>query len=142
MAKLTMGQFAVSQCKFEIKKENAYIPIADIEEISLKVDNQTQTWYSIADGGWQGALLTAKALTGSFSGKRTLGDAGNDYLDSFRLNIGKEAEADFKITFPNESSLEFTAIVGITDILGGATDVVPLTGDLTAKGKPVFKKSA
>ena len=43
--------------------------------------------------------------------------------------------------FPNGSKLEFTAVVGLTDILGSATSVAPLSGDLTGKGKPTFTPS-
>lgn len=142
MATVTVGQFAVSQCTVAVNTSNTstptWSPIADLEEVNLSVENNVETWYSIADGGWQNALLTAKALSGSFSGKRTLGDTGNDFIDGKRFSIGKDAEADFKITFPNDATLEFTAIVGITDILGAATDVAPLSGDLTGKGSPTF----
>lgn len=144
MATVTVGQYAVSECKVKVKTSAAstqpatYSEIADLEEVNLSLENNTETWYSIKDGGWQNALLTAKALTGSFSGKRTLGDAGNDYLESLRYNIGKSAEADWQIEFPDGSKLEFTAVTALTDILGAATDVAPLSGDLTGKGKPTF----
>lgn len=144
MATVTVGQYAVSECKVKVKTSTSsaqtavYSEIADLEEISLTLENNTETWYSIKDGGWQNALLTAKALTGSFSGKRTLGDAGNDYLESLRYNIGKSAEADWQIEFPDGSKLEFTAVTALTDILGAATNVAPLSGDLTGKGKPTF----
>ena len=137
--KFTVGQYAVSECKVEVKTgEEEFSTIAVLEELNVSVENNTETWYSINDGGWQNALLTAKALSGSFNGKRTVGDKGNDYIDSLRYNIGKSAEADFKVTFPDESTLEFTAVVGLTDLLGAATNVAPLTGDLTGKGKPKF----
>ena len=144
MATVNVGQYAVSECKVKVKTSAAstqtavYSEIADLEEVSLSLENNTETWYSIKDGGWQNALLTAKALTGSFSGKRTLGDTGNDYLESLRYNIGKSAEADWQIEFPDGSKLEFTAVTALTDILGAATDVAPLSGDLTGKGKPTF----
>lgn len=144
MATVTVGQYAVSECKVKVKtsaasaQTAAYSEIADLEEVNLSLENNTETWYSIKDGGWQNALLTAKALTGSFSGKRTLGDAGNDYLESLRYNIGKSAETDWQIEFPDGSKLEFTAVTALTDILGAATDVAPLSGDLTGKGKPTF----
>lgn len=142
-ATVTVGQYSVSQCTVSVKTSGSsqtvvYSPIADLEELSLSIDNNIETWYSISGGGWQNALLTAKALSGSFSGKRTLGDTGNDYIDSLRYNIGKAAEADFKIEFPDGSNLTFTAVVGLSDILGSATDVVPLSGDLTGKGAPTF----
>ncbi len=144
MATVTVGQFAISECEVGVKIDAAetYTKIADMEEFNVSVENNTETWYSIADGGWQNALNTAKALSGSFSGKRCLGDAGNDYIDSLRFNIGKAAEADFQVKFPNGSTLEFTAVVALTDILGAATDVAPLSGDLTGKGKPKFTPAA
>ena len=143
MATVTIGQFAVSQCEVAVKTSGStYSKIADLEEMNLSIENNIETWYSIAEEGWQNALLTAKALTGSFSGKRTLGDTGNDYIDGLRFKIGKDAEADFKITFPNDAVLTFTAVVGLTDILGAATSVAPLSGDLTGKGKPTFTPAA
>lgn len=142
MATITVGQYSVSNCKVKIKTSTAtpavYSEIADLEELNLSIENNTETWYSINDGGWQNALLTGKALSGSFSGKRTLGNAGNDYLEGLRYKIGKEAEADWQIEFPDGSKLEFTAVTALTDILGSATDVAPLSGDLTGKGKPTF----
>ena len=142
MATITVGQYSVSNCKVKIKTatepSETYSEIADLEEMSLSIENNVETWYSINDGGWQNALLTAKALSGSFSGKRTLGDAGNDYVDGLRYKIGKDAEADWEIEFPDGSKLDFTAVTALTDILGAATDVAPLSGDLTGKGKPTF----
>lgn len=147
MAKVTVGQYAVSECEVFVKtsgasEEEVYSSIADLEEMNISIENNVETWYSIANGGWQNALMTAKALTGSFSGKRTLGDVGNDYIDGLRYKIGHEAEADFRIKFPNDAELTFTAVVGLTDILGSANSVAPLSGDLTGKGKPVFTPNA
>lgn len=141
MATITVGQYAISQCEVGVKTSasaETYDKIADLEEFNINIDNNIETWYSIADEGWQNALLTAKALSGSFSGKRCLGDTGNDYIDGLRYKIGKEAEADFQITFPNGSTLAFTGVVGLTDLMGGATSVAPLSGDITGKGKPIF----
>ena len=142
MATITVGQYSVSNCKVKIKTatepSETYSEIADLEEMSLSIENNVETWYSINDEGWQNALLTAKALSGSFSGKRTLGDVGNDYVEGMRYKIGKDAEADWEIEFPDGSKLDFTAVTALTDILGSATDVAPLSGDLTGKGKPTF----
>lgn len=142
MTTITVGQFAVSNCDVKVKTSaspsETYSSIADLEEMTLTIENNTETWYSIADDGWQNALLTGKALSGSFSGKRCLGDVGNDYIEGLRYSIGKDAEADFQIDFPDGSKLKFTAVVALTDILGSATNVAPLTGDITGKGKPTF----
>lgn len=138
MALITVGNFAITDCKVSVKVGEEFVGIADLEEVSLTIENNIETWYSIEGGGWQNALMTARALTGSFSGKRCLGDAGNDYLDSLRYVNGAEAVADWQVEFPNGAKLEFNAVVGITDVLGSATDVAPLNGDLTGKGKPVY----
>lgn len=142
MATITAGQYSVSNCKVKIKTatdpSETYSEIADLEEMSLSIENNTETWYAINDEGWQNAFLTGKALSGSFSGKRTLGDTGNDFVDGLRYKIGKDAEADWEIEFPDGSKLDFTAVTALTDILGAATDVAPLSGDLTGKGKPTF----
>lgn len=142
MATVTVGQYAVSECKVKVKKNSEFVTVADLEEFSINIDNNTETWYSINDGGWQNALLTAKALSGSFNGKRTLGDDGNDLIDSIRYNIGKSAELDWEIEFPDGSKLDFTAVTALTDLLGSAIDVAPLTGDITGKGKPNFTPAA
>lgn len=143
MVNITIGQYSVSNCKVKVKTSGAseqavYSEVADLEEFSLSIESNTETWYSINDGGWQNALLTAKALSGSFSGKRTLGDTGNDYVEGLRYKLAKDAEADWEIDFPDGSKLDFTAVTALTDILGAATDVAPLSGDITCKGKPTF----
>ena len=97
---MTVGQYAVSECIIKVKADGStFVPIADLEEFNISVENNIETWYSISNGGFQNALLTGKAVSGSFSGKRSLGDAGNDYIDSLRYNIGKDAEADFEIEY-------------------------------------------
>ena len=116
--------------------------IADMEEMSLAIENNIETWYSMKDGGWQNALMTARALSGSFSGKRCLGDPGNDFLDGLRYVDGANSIADLEVEFPNGAKLAFTAVVGLTDILGAATDVAPLNGDITGKGKPTYTPAA
>ena len=139
MATVTVGQYAISECSIKVKTaDSTFSPIADLEEFNVTTDNNIETWNSISDGGYGNALMTAKSVTGSFSGKRCLGDPGNDFIDGLRWNIGKAAEADFEIDFPNGDKLTFTAVVGLTDLLGAATGVAPLSGDLTGKGKPTF----
>ncbi len=146
MATVTVGNYAISDCKVSVKTNSGtpgtYSEIADMEEMNLTVENNTETWYSIKDGGWQNALMTARAVSGSFTGKRCLGDTGNDYLDGLRFVDASQAVADWKIEFPNGASLAFTAVTGLTDVLGAATDVAPLNGDITGKGKPTFTPAA
>lgn len=143
MATITVGNYAVSDCKVSIKTGNeVFSEIADLEEFNLTLENNVETWNSLKDKGYQNALMTAKALSGSFTGKRCLGDVGNDFLDSLRWVDPSKSVADWEVEFPNGDKLAFTSVVSLTDILGGATSVAPLNGDITGKGKPVYTPAA
>ena len=75
MATITVGNFAITDCKVKVKTSGeTFAEVADMEEMSITIENNIETWYSIKDGGWQNALMTARALSGSFSGKRCLGE--------------------------------------------------------------------
>ena len=50
--------------------------------------------------GWIRRLMTAKGMTISVSGKRNVGDAGNDYVASKSFKNGRDAEGIFQWTFP------------------------------------------
>lgn len=140
MATISTGQFPVSALDIKVKAgaENL-VTIADLESAGITLDTNVETWYSITDDGWQNAMATAKAMTMDFSGKRTIGDAGNDYIAGLAFKNGQEVETDFEISFPNGDKLTFTGVVAVTDFLGGdATNVAPLSFTVTCKGKPIY----
>ena len=80
MAKAT-NVYPVLDNKFKAgaAKESATV-IADMEQFSLSISNGVETWTPMDTEGWQRALMTAKAITISMSGKRNIGDAGNDFV--------------------------------------------------------------
>lgn len=140
MATISTGQFPVSALDIKVKAgaENL-VTIADLESAGITLDTNVETWYSITDDGWQNAMATAKAMTMDFGGKRTLGDAGNDYIAGLAFKNGQDVETDFEISFPNGDKLTFTGVVAVTDFLGGdATGVAPLSFTVTCKGKPTY----
>ena len=144
MATVTSGVFPVNALKIEIgtsKTSNAweYAEIADMESASISVDTGVEEWNSIVDGGWRKALATSKALTMSMSGKRCLGDAGNDYIaDKWNKN-GQECNSSCKITLPNDDTIVFDCVVQVTSFLGSdSTAVAPLEFDLLSNGEPIY----
>lgn len=114
--------------------------IADMESATISVDTGVETWFGLAEGGWQKALATSKALTIDMSGKRSYGDTGNDLIAGMWNTNGVDALVDVQITLPDKATLDFTAVVQITNIWGGdATAVGALEFTLVSDGKPEYK---
>ena len=140
---ITTGQFPVSSLKISVETaEGTFASIADLESAGITLETNVETWYSITDDGWQNAMATAKALSLEFSGKRTLGDAGNDFIAGLAFKNGFDVEKNFEIEFPNGDKLAFTGVVAVNDFLGGdATAVAPLSFTVTCKGKPEYTEA-
>lgn len=113
-------------------------PIAECESFSVSIDNGVETWNTFTQEGWQSALQTAKAITISVSGKRSIGDKGNDFVADKWLANGQDAYCYFAWVFPDGTTVAFEkAVINITNINGGdATNVAPLEFDIISNGKP------
>lgn len=112
--------------------------IADMESFSISIDNGIEEWTPFDTEGWTRRLMTAKGLTISVSGKRNVGDNGNDFVAGKAFKNGAEAEGYFCWTFPDGTKIEFeNAIFSITEIsTGESTAVGPLAFDVMSNGKP------
>lgn len=144
MATITSGVFPVNALKIEIGTQKTsdtwtYAEIAEMESASITVDTGVEEWNSIKNGGWRSALATAKALSMSMSGKRCLGDTGNDFVSSKWNANGPDCYSSCKITLPNEDTLIFDCVIQVTSFLGAdATNVAPLEFELLSNGEPVY----
>ena len=144
MATITSGVFPVNALKIEIGtsktgSEWTYAEIADMETASISVDTGVEEWNSITEGGWRKALATSKSLSVSMSGKRCLGDTGNDYVAGLWNKNGQECNSSCKITVPNGDTLVFDCVVQVTSFLGSdSTAVAPLEFELLSNGEPVY----
>ena len=147
MEKISTGVFPVNALTIEIdtafgSDAEAYEEIAEMENANISIDTGVETWYSIKDGGWQKALATAKAFSMDMSGKRCLGDAGNDYIASKWNANGQDCNSNCKITFPNGDSLTFDCVIQVTSIWGAdGTNVAPLEFTLVSNGEPLYVKA-
>jgi len=149
MATFTTGVFPVYDLDFkigtkgEISAEEDMKSIAEMDNFSMSVTSDTQEWNPMEAKGWRKLLVTAKALTISLSGKRSFGDAGNDYVASLALKNGRNCNSKLTLVFPNGDKLEMGCAVKVTNWVGGAsTDVQPLEFDLESNGEPVFTAAA
>ena len=142
------GVYPVYDQQFKIgaagAASNAMNTIADMESFSVSIDNNVETWYSIAEDGWQKALLTGKAVTISVNGKRNVGDDGNDFVAGMAFKNGREAECKFEWTFKDGTVAVFdNAPIDVREFGGGSsTHVAPLSFDIHSNGKPTITPAA
>ena len=118
---------------------STFVPIADMENAKLSIETGVETWNSITEDGWQRALATAKSYTLSMSGKRNVGDPGNDYIAGLALKNGRDCDSKIKVTFPDGATFTGDVVVSVSDYAGDdATAVNPLAFDLISNGKPTY----
>lgn len=118
--------------------------IADMESFSVGFDDGVEEWTPFDSEGWIRRLKTAKGITISVSGKRNVGDAGNDFVAGLAFKNGRESEADFEWIFPDGTVVKFSnAVVNVT-ALGSAdsTGVAPLEFEVMSNGKPTVTPAA
>lgn len=132
------GVYPCYENQFQIGKEKS--SIADMESFSVSFDNGVEEWTPFDSEGWARRLMTAKSVTISVSGKRNLGDTGNELVASHAFTNGRESEEDFQWTFPDGSNVLFTgAVISVTNCgSGDSTGVAPLEFEVMSNGKPVF----
>lgn len=112
--------------------------IADMESFSVSFDDGVEEWSPYDTGGWTRRLKTAKSVTVSVSGKRNVGDTGNDFVAGLAFVNGRDAEVKFQWTFPDGTKVVFdNAVVNISALgASDSTNVAPLEFDIMSNGKP------
>lgn len=139
---MSNGKTGVYPCyenQFQVKTTgSSYSDIADMTSFSVAFDNGVQEWNPFSENGWVRRLQTTKGITITVNGKRNLGDPGNDFIAGLAMKNGREVEADFKWTFPDGTTAEFTsAVINVTSNGTGETgDVAPLEFEVLSNGKP------
>lgn len=118
--------------------------IADMESFSVNFDNGIEEWTPFEQEGWKRRLATAKSITISVSGKRNVGDEGNDLVASKAGKNGRDVEENVVWNLPDGSSITFAdAIINVTNIGSGeSTNAAPLEFEIMSNGKPTFTPAA
>lgn len=141
---ISSGVFPCYENQFQVKVGESYKTIAEMESFSVSFDNGVEEWTPFESEGWRKRLMTAKAITISVSGKRSIGDDGNDAIAGLAFKNGRAAETDFQWTFPDGTKVEFTsAVINVTNIAAGDSTIVgPLAFDVMSNGKPTVTPAA
>ena len=121
MATVTTGVYPVYDNVFKIgvkgstsTKEDMKT-IADCETFSLSMDNNVEEWTPMTTEGWIRRMQTGKGFSISISGKRNVGDAGNDYVASKLFASGKNVESKFAWEFPDGTTVEFDCLISVSN---------------------------
>ena len=135
------GVFPVYENQFKVGEAKGSVnSIADMESFSVSFDNGVEEWTPMDTAGWIRRLMTAKGITVSVSGKRNIGDLGNDYIAGKWAANGRDAEGYFEWTFPDGTVVAFeNAVINVTACnAGDSTNVGPLEFDVMSNGKPTI----
>lgn len=136
MADTTTGVYPCYENQFKIDNKS----IADMESFSVSLDNGIEEWTPYETEGWVRRLATAKSMIISVSGKRNIGDDGNDLVASLAGKNGRDVEKPFVWNLPDGSSITFAnAVINVTNIgSGDSTAAAPLEFEVMSNGKPTF----
>ena len=137
---VTSGVYPCYENQFKIGTAGAQTlnTIADMESFSVAFDDGVEEWTPFETEGWKRRLKTGKGVTISISGKRNIGDTGNDFVAGLAFKNGRESEADVEWTFPDGTVVKFAGAVINVTALGSAdsTGVAPLEFEVMSNGKP------
>lgn len=145
MATSPSGVFPVFNNKFKIgtagrsSTEDQMATIMEMESFSVSIDGNVEEWTPMDSEGWTKRLTTGKGLTISLSGKRYIGDEGNDYVASCAWKTGQDCDSKFEWEFPDGAKLAFDCVLSVSNVNGGdSTNVGALEFDVMSHGKPTY----
>lgn len=145
---VSSGVFPCYENQFKVNTSSnstaSFSTIADCETFEVSFDNGVEEWTPFESEGWTRRLMTAKSVTITVSGKRNIGDTGNDFISGLSFANGQGAQADFQWTFPDGTVVVFNdAVINVTNNLGGdATNVAPLEFEVMSNGKPTITEAS
>ncbi|MCI2047465.1 MAG: phage tail protein [Faecalibacterium sp.] len=139
------GVYPVFENKFKIGTSGSastteqMATVSNLETFSVSIDGNVEEWKPMEAEGWVRRLKTGSSLKISFSGKRCIGDAGNDYVAGSFINTGVSASTKFEWEFPSGAKLEMPCVMNVTNVGGGdSTNVAALEFEIQSDGKPTF----
>ena len=144
MTSSVSGVYPCYENQFKVNTSSTSTPtmsaIADMETFSVSIDNGVEEWTPFTTEGWVRRLMTAKSITISVSGKRNVGDTGNDFIAGKFMANGQAAQVDFQWTFPDGAVLALSdAVLNVTNMgAGDSTAVAPLEFEIQSNGKPTY----
>lgn len=113
--------------------------IKDMTTFSPSVDGKIDEWTPMDTKGWIRRMMTGKGFAISLSGKRNVGDPGNDYVAGLAWKSGADCSSKAEIEFPDGDKLTFDCVVNVATPFGGDSENVSnLEFELQSDGEPDY----
>lgn len=155
MARVTGGVFPVFDNEFFVSTNGrgtgtgedkyqtcTFEKVADMENFSVAIDTNVEEWTPMDTRGWTRRLATGKGFSISLSGKRHVGDAGNDYVASKRFATGTDLNTAFKWVMPDGTSIFIDCVLNLSSAGGDSTNVEGLEFEIMSDGEPTVEEAA
>ena len=117
------GVYPVHENVFKIntegRGEGELTSIAEMETFEVTIDGNTVEWSPLEAAGWMRRMVTGKSLTIKLTGKRHVGDAGNDYLAGLAWSTGAACNSQLEWTMPSGAKLKYDCVVNVVNPGGG-----------------------
>lgn len=124
-------------------EEANLVIIKDLTTFGISIEGTNEEWFPLDQEGWARQANTGKKMSISFSGKRSFGDPGNDYIAGMMTKTGKDCESSFEWTLPDGSKLAGDCVINLTNPGGGdSTALMALEFELLFDGKPTYTPAA
>lgn len=143
------GVYPVFENKFKIgtngrnSEDGDMNTISNLETFSVAIDGNIEEWKPMEAEGWVRRMVTGKSLTITLSGKRDIGDAGNDYVADNAWGTGTSCDSKFEWEFPSGAKLAFDCVLNVTNPgSGDSTNVAALEFEVQSDGKPTYTPAA
>lgn len=142
-ATVSSGVYPVYENQFQIDITGrgatpSFKDIADMTTFSVAFNDTVEEWTPFTTEGWIRRLKTGKGITITVSGKRNVGDDGNDYIAGLAFLSGQSCNSTLKWNFPNGDVLTMDCVINVTSAGGDATNVEPLEFECLSDGKPTY----
>lgn len=139
--------FPVYKNAFKIAADGAtgtdLVPIASMDNFSVAIDGNLVEWSPLEAEGWMRRVVTGKDLKITVSGKRCVGDTGNDYIAGMAYSLLDDCNSVFEWTLPSGATVKFNCVINLTSGGGGESrDLEPLEFEVLCDGKPTYTPSA
>ena len=116
---------------------------SDLENFAPSIDGTLEEWYAMDAEGWVKSAMTGKKLSFSFKGKRSVGNAGNDYIVGLAWKFGRDVMTKFEWTMVSGAKLSGDVVINVTTPGGGdTTNVDTLEFEAIFYGKPTYTPAA
>ena len=125
------GVYPVNNITFKIgtkglaSEDADMLSIADMESFEVTIDDQIEEWNPMEGGGAGKSMQTGAKYSVSLSGKRSVGDAGNDYVAGLAWKRGADRRTKFEFTLPDGTNVAFNeAMVSFSSVGGGDSTAI------------------